>query len=122
MIPCGAQSRHPRDRFTSSIEAGQEAAYLFELHKSDLASVYCQNGVSFLIASKERFEDVLCTDDGNGAAVGCKVMGRSACSIAVQALNVLKVGRSLPLCQIERMLSSTTSASGLHIDILKSCM
>ena len=92
-----AQSRRSRDRFTSSIETGQEAAYFFGLHKSDLASVYCRNGVSCLIAFKERFEDVLCTDDGNDA-VGCvKVMGRSACSIAVQALNVLQVGRATSL-------------------------
>ena len=31
-----------------------------------------------------------------------------------------KVGRPPPLCKTERMLSSSTSASGLHLDILKS--
>lgn len=69
---------------------------------------------------KERFEDVLCTGDGNGSAVSWKVLGGSACDIAVQVLNVLKVGRPFPLCQTQRMLSSSTSASGLHVDILKS--
>ena len=65
-------------------------------------------------------EDVFCTGDGTGSAVSWKVVGGSACDIAVQALNVLEVGRPPPLCQIERMLSSSTSASGLHVDILTS--
>ena len=47
-------------------------------------------------------------------------MGGSACGIAVQALDILKVGRPPPLCQTERMLSSSTSVSGLHVDILES--
>ena len=67
---------------------------------------------------KERFEDVLCTGDGNGAAASWKVKGGSACGI-VQAFNILKVGGPLPLCQTERMLSSSTLASGLHVDILR---
>ena len=65
-------------------------------------------------------EDVLCTGDGNGAAVSWGVMGGSACGIAVQTLNVLKVGWPPPLCRPEGMLSSSTSASGLPADILKS--
>ena len=65
-------------------------------------------------------EDVLCTGDGNGSAVGWKVMGGSACGIAVQALNARTVGRPPPLSQNERMLSLLTSFSGLHVDILKS--
>ena len=47
-------------------------------------------------------------------------MGDSACGIAVQVLSVLKVGRQPPLSQTERMLSSSTSASGLHADLLTS--
>ena len=50
-------------------------------------------------------------------------MGGSACGIASRApalLDVLKGGRPHLLCQTERMLSSSTSASGLHVDILKS--
>ena len=76
----------------------------------------CQDSKWF----KERFEDVLCTGDGNGSAVSWKVLGGSACSRAVQALNVVKVGRPPLLCQTERMLSSSISASGLHVDLLKS--
>ena len=69
---------------------------------------------------------VLCTRDGDGAAVSWEVVGGSACGIAVQTLNVLQVGwpprppPTPPLCQIEGMLSSPTSASGLPADILKS--
>ena len=46
---------------------------------------------------KNRFEGVLCTGDGYGAAVSWKVMGGSACGIALQALKVLKVGGPPPL-------------------------
>ena len=62
----------------------------------------------------------MCTGDGNGAAVSWEVIGGSACGIAVQTLNVLKVGWPPPLCQTEGMLSSSTSASGLPADTLKS--
>ena len=61
----------------------------------------------------------MCTGDGNGAAISCKVMGGSACGIAVQVLDVFKVGRPPPLCQTEQMLSYFTSISDLQVELLK---
>ena len=64
----------------------------------------------------ERREDFMPTgdvSDGNGAAISWKVAGSFACGIAVQTLEVVRVGRPPILHKFDHVLFCSTSASGL---------